>query len=209
MEPRVPLGYCSPIGGVNPPAAGHRRVHHNNPPMKTFRFSAPLAAASILACGLSSGCRAKLDEPQAQVAQVQPTPAQAVPSVPIARPAQNVPIAVQSVTDQAAASWVAIKDFTFDQRADFIAGAGRLQAMLASQIAELNAKRASMPSTVDTKDWDFAMKEMIDSQSYLKSMVDEAARASPETWAEEKDKVDQAWQRAQEAFDKVKITTTS
>lgn len=158
------------------------------------------------------GCRERTDTPQPRAAQPpppenQPSPAQ--PVVPIARPAQSVPIAVQSVTDQASASWVAIKDFTFEQRADFIVGAGRLQAMLASQIAELNAKRASMPATVDTKDWDLAMKEMRDSQNYLKSMIDEAARATPETWAEEKDKVDQAWQRTQEAFDKVKTSTTS
>jgi len=180
--------------------------------MKIARFSTPLVAAVGLISVLSSGCRDKTAAPEPQATQVQPTPEQTVPgqpAEPIARPAQNVPIAVQSVSDQAAASWVAIKDFTFDQRADFIAGAGRLQAMLASQIAELNAKRASMPSTADTKDWDFAMKEMNDSQNYLKSMIDEAARATPDTWAEEKDKVDQAWQRAQEAFDKVKITTTS
>jgi hypothetical protein len=177
--------------------------------MKISRFSTSLAAS--LALILSSGCREKTAGSQPQATQVQPTSAQpgVQPEVPIARPAQNVPIAVQSVSDQAAASWVAIKDFTFDQRADFIAGAGRLQGMLASQIAELNAKRASMPSTVETKDWDFAMKEMNDSQSYLKSMIDEASRATPETWGEEKDKVDQAWQRAQEAFDKVKVTTTS
>jgi hypothetical protein len=174
--------------------------------MKISRFLTPAAAALGMVSILSSGCRDKTSAPQVEV---QPTPGQAVPvqpSVPIARPAQNVPIAVQSVSDQAAASWVAIKDFTYDQRADFIAGAGRLQAMLASQIAELNAKRASMPSTVETKDWDFAMKEMNDSQFYLKSMIDEASRATPETWGQEKDKVDQAWQ---EAFDKVKVTTTS
>jgi hypothetical protein len=179
--------------------------------MKISRFSTPLVAAVGLISLFSNGCRERTDSPQPQTAQVQPPPGQPTPVqvVPIARPAQSVPIAVQSVSDQASASWVAIKDFTFDQRADFIAGAGRLQAMLSSQIAELNAKRASMPSTVDAKDWDFAMKEMNDSQYYLKSMIDEASRATPETWAEEKDKVDQAWQRAQEAFDKVKVTTTS
>jgi hypothetical protein len=180
--------------------------------MNTSRFPTAIAPLIGLISLLSFGCRAKTDTGQPSVAQSQPTPAATVPpstAVPIARPAQNVPIAVQSVSDQAAASWVAIKDYTFDQRADFIAGAGRLEAMLSSQIAELNAKRASMPSTVETKDWDFAMKEMNDSQNYLKSMIEEAGRATPETWGQEKDKVDQAWQRAQEAFDKVKITTTS
>jgi hypothetical protein len=171
-----------------------------------MRISA-LSASVAVAAVLLSGCRAKISEPQVVVAQ--PSPPAPNPQVPIAHPAQNVPMAVTSVSDQAAASWVAIKDFTFDQRADFIAGAGRLKGMLASQIAELNAKRASMPSTVETKDWDFAMKEMTDSQDYLRQMIEEAGRATPETWGQEKDKVDQAWQRAQEAFDKVKTTTTS
>jgi hypothetical protein len=40
-------------------------------------------------------------------------------------------------------------------------------------------------------------------------MIDEAGRATPDTWEQEKDKVDEAWQRTQAAFDKVKITTTT
>jgi len=180
--------------------------------MNTERHPMPSTAVGLLCLLLLAGCRVKSGATPAAAPQPGPTPAQPVPDqqmVPIARPAQDVPIAVQSVSDQAAASWVAIKDFTYDQRDQFIAGAGRLQAMLASQIAELKAKRASMPSTVETKDWDFAMKEMNDAQYYLKSMIEEAARATPETWGQEKDRVDQAWQRAQEAFDKVKVTTTS
>jgi outer membrane murein-binding lipoprotein Lpp len=179
--------------------------------MKT-QSQAPSLAAAAFAAILLAGCSGG-NKPAQDQALAAPTPVQAVPvqqpAVPIARPAQNVPIAVQSVSDQASASWVAIKDYTFDQRDSFISGAANLQGMLASQVAELNAKRASMPSNVETKDWDFAMKEMTDSQAYLKSMIEEAGRATPDTWNQEKDKVDEAWQRAQAAFDKVKITTTS
>jgi hypothetical protein len=181
--------------------------------MKThlLRHALALSAglAFILPTGCSGGNKPAQDQAQAAPASAAQQPAPAQQIVPIARPAQNVPIAVQSVSDQAAAAWASIKDFTYDQRADFISGAGRLQGMLASEVAELNAKRASMPSTVDTKDWDFAMKEVNDSQAYLKSMIDEAGRATPDTWNQEKDKVDEAWQRTQAAFDKVKITTTS
>jgi hypothetical protein len=63
--------------------------------------------------------------------------------------------------------------------------------------------------TGDTGNWDFAMKEVYDSQMYLKSMIDEAVRTTPEFWSQEKEKVEQAWNRTQEAFDKVKVTTTS
>jgi hypothetical protein len=79
--------------------------------------------------------------------------------------------------------------------------------MLSQEIEQLKAKRATM--TGDTGNWDFAMKEVYDSQMYLKSMIDEAARTTPDYWAQEKEKVDQAWIRTQAAFDKVKVTTTS
>jgi hypothetical protein len=174
--------------------------------MKTRTLAQALGLASTLLYGCSGGSKASQDQAQA------PAPAKETPapqSVPIIKPAQAVPIAVQSVSDQASASWVAIKDFTYDQRASFFSGAASLQGLLASQVAELKGKRASMPSTVETKDWDFAMKEMNDSQAYLNSMIDEAGHATPDTWDQEKEKVDEAWQRAQAAFDKVKVTTTS
>ena len=69
-------------------------------------------------------------------------------------------------------------------------------------------KRAALPATVDTKDWDFAMRNLVDAQSYLKSTVDEAGRTTPEFWNQEKDKVDQAWQKAEESFDTVRTATT-
>ena len=40
-------------------------------------------------------------------------------------------------------------------------------------------------------------------------MVTEVSNATPDTWNQEKDKVDQAWQRAQEAYDKVRTSTTN
>jgi hypothetical protein len=180
-------------------------------PLPHTAIALSVCLASILPVGCSGGEKSAQDQVQAAPAPAQVVAVQqpAQQPVPIARPPQNVPIAVQSVSDQAAAAWATIKDYTYDQRADFLSGAGRLLGMLSSEVAELNAKRASMPSTVETKDWDFAMKEMNDSQAYLKSMIDEAGRATPDTWNQEKDKVDEAWQRTQAAFDKVKITTTS
>jgi hypothetical protein len=166
-----------------------------------------IALAALILCGCSRGTKAANDQMQAVITPAPAVPVQ--PGVPVVTPTQHVPIAVQSDSVQASSSWVAIKDFTYDQRADFASGAGNLLGMLAGQVAELKAKRASMPSTIETKDWDFAMKEMDDSQAYLKSMIEEAGRATPDTWSQEKDKVDEAWQRAQAAFDKVKITTTS
>ena len=64
--------------------------------------------------------------------------------------------------------------------------------------------------TTDTKDWDFAMKEVDDSRSYLTSSMRELAKATtPETWSAAKDKVGEAWKRAQAAVDKMNATVTS
>jgi hypothetical protein len=143
------------------------------------------------------------------VASVAPqglAPAPAAPQ-PAISPAVPIPSIVSPQVDEGA-SWAAIKDFTFDQRASFLSGAGSLESQLSGQVAQLNAKRAALPSTVDTKDWDFAMRDLVVSQEYLKSMVGEAGQSSPDTWDQEKDKVDQAWQKAEDAFDKVRTATT-
>jgi hypothetical protein len=175
--------------------------------MKTPRALVFSAATLGLAALLSSGCSRDASVPTA--AAPSPTAVPVAPVAPVVKTVGEGPIAGRSVAAQDLASWEAIKDFTFDQRSQFLAGTALLQSQLAGQVAELNAHRATMAASSDTKDWDFAMKEMNDSQSYLKSMIDEASHATAETWSQEKDKVDQAWQRAQAAFDKVKVTSTS
>jgi hypothetical protein len=105
-------------------------------------------------------------------------------------------------------AWEEIKGDTYDQRAHFAAGADRLAARLDSEIRLLRAKRAGM--TTDLKDWDFAMKDVDDSHDLLTSRITELkATTTPETWADAKDKVGEAWRRAQAAVDKMNTTVTS
>ena len=111
--------------------------------------------------------------------------------------------------DVTSANWSDIKDNTYDTRAQFFIGFKRLEAKVDAQISELTAKRAAMTSSTDTKDWDFAMKEMGDARSYLHSTGEELAKASPQTWDQLKEKVGQAWVRTQNAYSKVKASTTS
>lgn len=108
----------------------------------------------------------------------------------------------------ASTRWIDLKDYTYDNRAQFFAGLEKLEAQVDEQIQELNAKRATLNSTVDTKDWDFAMKEMGDARVYLKSTGEELRKADPETWNQRKDKVGRAWMRTQDAYGKVKASTT-
>lgn len=105
--------------------------------------------------------------------------------------------------------WNNIKDCSFEERDRFFAGLRRMEDKVDGQIGELAAKRATMTGSTNTKDWDFAMKEMQDARSYLASVGREAGKASPETWDQQKEKVGQAWVRAQEAYNKVKGSTTS
>jgi len=113
--------------------------------------------------------------------------------------------AVQPTTD---AAWSAIKDDTFDQRAHFEEGVGRLSSKLDAQIRALRAKRESM--NADTKDWDFAMKEVEDSRVLLKGRISDLKKATtPEVWTDAKDKVGDAWRRSQLAVDKMNSTRTT
>jgi hypothetical protein len=104
--------------------------------------------------------------------------------------------------------WTDIKGDTYDQRGHFAWGAGQLAARLTDEIRQLNAKRAAM--TTDTKDWDFAMKDVLESRDQLMSRLTEVNKATtPETWADAKDKVGEAWQRSQLAVDNMHTTVTS
>lgn len=167
-----------------------------------------LAQATLFGLILAAGCSRNEKLLTVQTTPTPVVPAAVVPGVPAIPTTVGVgPIAGVSYADQASAAWVSIKDLTFEQRSAFASGGIQLEAMLSQEIEQLKAKRATM--TGDTGNWDFAMKEVYDSQMYLKSMIDEAVRTTPEYWSQEKGKVEQAWIRTQEAFDKVKVTTTS
>jgi hypothetical protein len=109
----------------------------------------------------------------------------------------------------ASAKWNEIKDSTYDARDAFFIGLNQLEAAVDVQIRALAARRAAMKSTADTKEWDFAMKEMNDARSYLRSVSDESRKASVEAWNQQKETVGRAWVRTQEAYDAVIKSTTS
>jgi hypothetical protein len=105
--------------------------------------------------------------------------------------------------------WVDIKDYTYDTRDRFFAGLKLLEATADNEIALLDARRRAMPSTMDTQEWDFNMKEMSNAREYLKDMGDELRKASPEAWDQQKDRVGEAWTRTQDAYSKVRASTTN
>jgi len=175
--------------------------------MKTHRiaaFAATLALAGLLATGCTKKEKSVQPEPRAIAVPITPTPG--TRTVVVATPVVAAP--PQPIVVDAAASWEAISGLTYEQRAEFVAGVARMEAQLDGQIGAIKAKRATM--TTDTKDWDFAMSGLTDARSYLHSMENEVAGVTtPDTWNEEKEKVHQAWLKAQDAYDKVRTSTTN
>jgi hypothetical protein len=104
------------------------------------------------------------------------------------------------------ASWDDIKQFTHEQRGEFLAGLAQLQNKLDRQIAELAARRAKMKN--GTAEWDFALRSLDAARTYLKSRAAEVNDTTAELWNNKKEEIQRAWQATQEAYDKVKMTTT-
>lgn len=119
------------------------------------------------------------------------------------------PLAATVTPEIATAQWTDIKDATYDQRAQFFTGLARLNAKVDLQVNELNAQRAAMTSAANPKDWDFAMKEMVNARAYLLATGKEMNNATSDAWSQQKEKVGLAWIRSQEAYAKVKSSVTN
>ena len=176
--------------------------------MKTNRFLESITVAFGLAVFSTAGCAEKEQTADAPLSPAKDSTS-TIATTTVPGPTTTAQVTAAANPDDAFAKWTDIKYCTYDTRAQFFAGLNRLQARVDEQFSRLTAKRAAMTSTANTKDWDFAMKEMGDARSNLKSMGEELRKATPETWDQEKDKVGQAWVRTQEAYDKVKSSMTS
>jgi hypothetical protein len=176
--------------------------------MKTNRFlmsatvAVGLAAISIADCADKTQTSAAPSPPAKDAA-----PPVGATTAPI--PAVTVQAAATANPDVASGRWADISGCTYDQRTRFFAGLDRLEARVAGEVSGLTTRRAAMKSTANTQDWDFAMKEMKNAQSYLKSTGEVLKKASPDNWSQEKATVSHAWRRSQDAFDKVKRSTTN
>jgi hypothetical protein len=103
-------------------------------------------------------------------------------------------------------TWDDMKTMTFEQRPEFQVGLKKLETKLDNQIAGLNARRAKMKN--NTAEWDFEMKVLNDARVYLKSLSSEVNETTAELWDGEKEKIQRAWQSAQDSYDRVKTSTT-
>jgi hypothetical protein len=166
-----------------------------SPAMKSIRISpfvAPLLGLAVGA-GLAFGGADKVVPPGGATITASTTPLQ-----PVVAPGEDI----------VSQNWTKIADCNFDDRARFFVGMQDLEAKADAQIRELDARRRAIPTTVDTKDWDFQMKQMVDARAYLKDMGEELRKAGPDTWDQQKERVGNAWERIQSAYALVKASTT-
>ncbi len=173
-----------------------------NCPTKFVVIATALAALVTAACG----------QPDKTAAAPSPTttpPAQNQGMMAVPVPGPTITIADSASPAPAVISWADIENDPYDQRAHFIAGYKQMEAMVDDQVATLKVKRATMTGTIDTQDWDFAMKEVENARDYLRSIGNELSQATPENWSDERAKAGRAWVRTQDAYDKVKLSTTS
>jgi len=175
---------------------------------KRIRILPLLGGVLSVAALAAAGCSKNQTGTGAMMPPAQNTPA-AVAADRAASPGTMANGAMANGTMAIARPWTDLETMTYDRRSEFAAGIKQMEATIDRQVAELTEKRAAMKGTVAVKDWDFAMKEMNDARTYLMSMGDEAAKATAETWDQQKAKVGQAWKRAQAAYEKVQLSTTS
>jgi len=119
----------------------------------------------------------------------------------------NPPVTTTVTTTSNA--WTNLKGFGFDMREQVFAGLKGVEARVDAQISELAAKReALVASNTSTQAWDLTMQEMTISRTALKSAISDLNDASRETWDQMKDRVTDALTRTQDAYTKVKSSTT-
>ena len=166
--------------------------------MKTKLFTCSITAAFLLAVLPTTGCAEKEKDKMTE------------DPLPLTKDRSKVTLAPAAVaSDDTSAQWTSLKGLTYDKRVLFFAGVKQLEARVDDQIASLMSKRAVMvENTVSTADWDFAMQEMHNAQTYLRGMIEEAGKATRENWSQHQDKVGLAWVRTQDAYGKVKASTT-
>jgi hypothetical protein len=138
----------------------------------------------------------------ARAAEAVTEPAPAAPNEPAPTTMENPP--------PPPSAWLVLKDATYDQRDSFLAGVKDLETQVDQQIGELVTQRAAMAkANISTNAWDLLMQEMNTARTNLKSTIDDMRSASRETWEQQKNQVGLAWERTQNAYTRVKASTTS
>ncbi len=152
---------------------------------------------------LAVGCSDKKPKTDVSASVDQPAGApSALPTVSNPGPAGLAPNAVAPMAVAAdrpgiaSDGWAEIKDDTFAQRTHFSAGLQMMESDMDGRIASMNTKMGggSMMSAT--------MSEVAGARTNLQFTSDKMDRATADTWANDKNRVGQAWVRMQAACTK-------
>jgi uncharacterized phage infection (PIP) family protein YhgE len=156
-----------------------KQVQQQNPMNTQRSLLLLLATMSPALLVLSSGC-SKSDTDQAKAS------------------ANN---AIADVKATASQTWESVKDFTYEQRANFSSAVDKMSADLDQKTAELKAKNGTL-SDAAAKDRDAALKDYDNARADLKADLIALDNSTADTWADAKAKVADAWQRVKAAYDR-------
>jgi hypothetical protein len=126
---------------------------------------------------------------------VAPAPGPVNPVIPPADSNASGTVAVKTASEQ---TWERIRDYTFENRTEFMAGLKEIQAQMEKSVEALKARRTTF--TGDPGAWDSEMKRLDDARIYLDSMASALAKATTVNWIARRDDVARAWDRLQGAY---------
>ncbi|HEY8995395.1 MAG TPA: hypothetical protein VIM71_12075 [Lacunisphaera sp.] len=168
----------------------------------------PFSRMSLVALGLTVIVPAWGSLTQ-NVYAVRLPPGRVVASSDVTPPKQLEPVPIPpgiTLDSGSSGQWVELKDYTFARRDLLLSGLTGMMERVDAQIEELKTKRAALVESGRAIDWDIALKEMHQARATLKSACNELNKATPEMWDEQRDRVGQAWARAQNAYGVVRST---
>jgi hypothetical protein len=103
----------------------------------------------------------------------------------------NAAAVAQDIKVTAIDSWNSVKDFTFEKRAELSATLDKMSSDMDARVADMKAQGKKVP------DYD-------DARTELRASLDDLGRATTDTWATSKARVERAWDRVKADYEKAK-----
>ncbi|MBP6507458.1 MAG: hypothetical protein KA257_07820 [Opitutaceae bacterium] len=105
----------------------------------------------------------------------------------------------------AANAWSDLKDFSFEQRADFSNRAAAMTAKLDAEISDLKSDAADAKASASRS---AAMDELRNARADLNTKLTALSHATADTWSSAKAEVIAAWEQVEAAYKKAKADHT-
>jgi hypothetical protein len=98
-------------------------------------------------------------------------------------------------------AWDSIKDYSFDKKSDFTAGAKAMSSKMDANLSEMRANYSDAKASASRQ---AAMAELKDSEADYKQKLDALGNASSATWDSAKNNVKLSWDRLEASYYKAR-----